>query len=202
VIFAHRTTAHAVFQGLNVVIVRDWLQPLENLPLTCFKAFDETLTKLRADREATRILPPGMEGAELTRLGELHTAEEAARRALPERYRGATSFFTVALEPARGDRAPCVLSSLPAWARLWVEDTRGQLDALRINGPRPPWLALPLTNEDRFLQIAFFTDEPRLRLSQEEAFGVRRLARLIEESLTEGECLRIQLVVPREDSSL
>lgn len=166
------------FTGMNVFLLRDWVLPADSLGLGSFKTFDEALSKMRSDADATRIVPLGL--ASLGPAADLNTATEAVFRNLPERHRGGADFYTLAVVRTAEGRK--IVANLPPWASIHVEKSDGEVDRLTRAANWSGWFACPLDVNDAFVHLSLFTEEFSARLNPVGEPRFRRLSRAIEEA--------------------
>lgn len=106
--------------GWNLLLLRDWHSPMNAFSDACFSSFDEMLYRLRADPNSTR---PYLHINGSAHLSDLMSAQQAALRKIPGRYKSSAQFFTIChffkTEPKLWIR-------LPSWIHLFTENTQGE----------------------------------------------------------------------------
>ena len=182
------------FQGFNVVLVKDWILPMDHVGSGCFKAFDEALGKLKTDIDATRVM------AESPQLTSLSTASETALRSVSDRYRPSTRLYTVAVTPNADLSGRLLTWNSPAWIRVQIEDKDGALYSVRSPQDAHGWHSLPLRESDLFVHVCFFSEHGRLRLSQPSEARFFRLSQILEESQELSTARRWQMNIFPQDA--
>lgn len=175
-ILGARMVETPAFLGINLILLRDWILPVDTLGSHCFKSFDEALSKLKTDTEATRILsedPP---------LTEIATASEASLRSLPDRYRNSGQLYSLAIVPDVGYKGKSLLWNLPPWAHVTVENTNGELFEVSARPSEKGWKRLSLNKADLFVHVSLFRKDFEFRLLSPRAARFMRLSQLVEES--------------------
>ena len=157
-IVSGRVQSTSTFRGMNVLVFRDWVLPIELLPDQVFEVFDKSLLKLRTDPDATKIID--LKNPKEAWLTRLNTATQSAQRCLQERFHDLYELYTVAV--FRENDRPYLWTNFPSWVPLVVETNAGELDVLENSGagPERKWRRVDLSQDDRWIHLEVFAAQP------------------------------------------